>query len=89
MTRHVFEPLAMNDTGFFVDAASVDRFADCYKHEPRGHFALLDPADSSGYLKRPGEDHQFDKKSKRVLQGHEVPREQRLVSAEGGVGEAL
>ncbi len=45
--RHrVFEPLGMADTGFFVPAADLDRFATSYASDPAtGELSLFDPPD--------------------------------------------
>ena len=41
--EHIFDPLGMVDSGFFVDAARKDRLATSYGHDPAG-FAPVDPA---------------------------------------------
>ncbi len=44
LRQRIFEPLGMNDTGFSVPAASLDRFGAAYMPTPTGR-ELYDPAD--------------------------------------------
>lgn len=53
LETHIFSPLEMEDTGFFVAADQVDRFAACYTKTPEGGLALLDPPRTSSYLEAP------------------------------------
>lgn len=47
LQTHVFAPLNMNDTGFRVGAAKLDRFAACYEYQTGDRFSLQDdPQDS-------------------------------------------
>jgi CubicO group peptidase (beta-lactamase class C family) len=36
LKQRIFDPLGMNDTGFFVAPGKVDRFAACYSADPKG-----------------------------------------------------
>jgi len=55
MAQHIFKPLAMNDTGFFVPAEKRGRFVTLYRANPQGQLI----ADASGgglspdYTKQP------------------------------------
>src|SRR5260370_5246031 len=40
LKERIFDPLDMNDTGFFVPAGKVDRFAACYSADPQGGLTL-------------------------------------------------
>jgi CubicO group peptidase (beta-lactamase class C family) len=40
LKERIFDPLDMNDTGFFVPAGEVDRFAACYSADPQGGVTL-------------------------------------------------
>ncbi len=51
LRQEIFEPLGMGDTGFFVPAESVDRFAACYQYRPANTPSLMDNAETSGYLR--------------------------------------
>ena len=53
LEEHVFEPLGMEDAGFFVPRAKVDRFPALYGATPEGGMQLLDPPDTSQYLEPP------------------------------------
>ncbi len=43
-------PLGMVDTGFSVEPAKTDRFADCYVFDPGNPLKLADSGHNSGYL---------------------------------------
>lgn len=49
----IFEPLGMTDTGFWVDADRVDRFAACYGRNSRKELVLIDDPTESSYLSKP------------------------------------
>ncbi len=52
LRRHLFEPLGMADTGFFVPDEKLDRFAaNYYRREKK--IALMDDPETSGYRKSP------------------------------------
>src|SRR5256884_1009460 len=40
LKERIFDPLDMNDTGFFVPAGKVHRFAACYSGDPQGGVTL-------------------------------------------------
>jgi len=40
LKERIFDPLDMNDTGFFVPAGKVHRFAACYSADPQGGVTL-------------------------------------------------
>ena len=48
---HIFGPLGMTDTGFFVAQAKRDRFAACYGPSSTTGFRLLDDPTTSPFLK--------------------------------------
>ncbi len=50
---HIFDPLGMDDTGFQVPAAKLDRFAACYLHQPGDTMKLQDDPERSRYLRHP------------------------------------
>ena len=53
MRERIFHPLGMNDTGFTVPAAKLDRVATCYKTDPAsGEITILEEA-RSDLLTRP------------------------------------
>jgi CubicO group peptidase (beta-lactamase class C family) len=53
MSERIFHPLGMNDTGFTVPAAKLDRVATCYKTDPSsGEITVLEEA-RSDLLTRP------------------------------------
>ncbi|MEE4360658.1 MAG: serine hydrolase domain-containing protein [Pseudomonadales bacterium] len=52
LTREIFEPLGMHDTGFQVPDDVGDRFAACYQ-AAKGGFVLQDAADTSPYRHAP------------------------------------
>ena len=51
--ERIFKPLDMKDTGFFVPAAKVDRFAANYTTDKKGKLTLRDDPRKSRYLKNP------------------------------------
>jgi CubicO group peptidase (beta-lactamase class C family) len=53
LRAHLFEPLAMNDTGFHVPAGKESRFAACYAFTPKNPLLLFDDPAASAYLKPP------------------------------------
>jgi CubicO group peptidase (beta-lactamase class C family) len=52
-TKHIFEPLDMNDTGFHVPAQKVARFVDSFGPGTAGELRTIDVASSSQFLRRP------------------------------------
>lgn len=50
--EHIFKPLGMQDTGFYVPEDKKARFASCYQLAPTG-FSLQDDAQHSPFLTRP------------------------------------
>jgi CubicO group peptidase (beta-lactamase class C family) len=53
LRRHLFEPLGMEDTGFFVPPEKLDRFAACYDRGPGKVLRLQDDPEKSPYLELP------------------------------------
>ena len=53
LAEHVFGPLEMQDTAFYVPQEKVERFAACYAATESGGFQLADAPRSSSYLERP------------------------------------
>ncbi len=51
--EHVFAPLGMKDTGFWVAPENTDRFAANYQRAPDKSLALLDDPEHSAYLAKP------------------------------------
>lgn len=51
--EHIFEPLEMVDTGFWVRPDQQDRFAACYLYQPGDTMKLQDDPERSKYLKQP------------------------------------
>ena len=49
----IFEPLGMDDTGFMVPDAKVDRFAACYRRDASKNLILVDDPQRSGYREQP------------------------------------
>ena len=49
----IFDPLGMNDTGFFVAPDKVDRFCANYRRAPDKLLQLLDAPETSEYLREP------------------------------------
>ena len=53
LQRTIFDPLGMEDTGFFVPDEKVDRLAACYRRNSRKELALVDDPERSAYRQRP------------------------------------
>jgi CubicO group peptidase (beta-lactamase class C family) len=53
LRRHIFEPLELFDTGFFVPPEKIDRFAACYERGGRKELRLQDDPQNSPYLESP------------------------------------
>src|ERR1700736_3188706 len=53
LKERIFDPLDMNDTGFFVPADKVHRFAACYSADPQGGMTVQDDPTRSSYLSPP------------------------------------
>jgi CubicO group peptidase (beta-lactamase class C family) len=53
LKERIFDPLGMNDTGFFVPADKAHRLAACYSAEPRDHLTLQDDPAESPFLSLP------------------------------------
>src|SRR5579871_1696142 len=53
LRTRIFEPLGMNDTGFSVPAAKVERFSSCYMPKPGGGLKLQDDAAKSTFAEPP------------------------------------
>ena len=53
LQRHVFDPLGMEDTGFFVPPEKADRLASCYERGPGKKLRVQDDAATSPYLEKP------------------------------------
>jgi CubicO group peptidase (beta-lactamase class C family) len=51
--ERIFKPLDMVDTGFYVPANKVDRFAANYGPDGKGGLRVIDDPDKSPYLKSP------------------------------------
>jgi CubicO group peptidase (beta-lactamase class C family) len=54
LKQRIFEPLEMNDTGFFVPAEKQARFAANYYTDGKGRQIIRDDPARSGYLRKPG-----------------------------------
>jgi CubicO group peptidase (beta-lactamase class C family) len=53
-SKHIFKPLKMKDTGFFVPKNKINRFASCYERTPKEYLKLQDTGDNkSGYSSSP------------------------------------
>jgi CubicO group peptidase (beta-lactamase class C family) len=53
-SKHIFKPLKMKDTGFFVPKNKINRFASCYERTPKEYLKLQDTGDKkSGYSSSP------------------------------------
>ena len=55
LKRRLFEPLDMKDTGFFVPAEKLDRFAATYQSDGKGGLKVSDAPATSQFLKNPGQ----------------------------------
>ena len=53
LKQHIFAPLGMDDTAFFVPPEKAHRFAACYAATPKGGLALQDDPAKSPYLEPP------------------------------------
>ncbi|PHQ24315.1 serine hydrolase [Marinobacter guineae] len=53
LREHIFEPLAMSDTGFQVRDDQLDRFAACYQYQPGDQFKLQDDPQTSPFRHKP------------------------------------
>ena len=54
LSKRIFDPLDMKDTGFHVPANKLGRFATCYNSDGKGKLTLRDPADEkSRFAKKP------------------------------------
>jgi len=53
LRRHIFEPLGMRETGFFVPEGEVERFAASYDRDANKRLRLLDDPQKSAYLQPP------------------------------------
>ncbi len=51
--QHIFRPLDMKDTGFFVPDEKLERFAANYTSDGKGNLTLLDAPTKSAYRKSP------------------------------------
>lgn len=49
LRERIFEPLGMDDTGFYVDPSERDRFAQIYGHQGRGDDVTLAVGNQGGY----------------------------------------
>jgi CubicO group peptidase (beta-lactamase class C family) len=53
LEKRIFHPLDLKDTGFFVPAEKVNRFAALYHYDKKGGLTLQDAPGTSEYLKKP------------------------------------
>ena len=53
LEEHLFAPLGMKDTAFYVPNEKVDRFPALYSATAEGGMRLIDPPNTSAYLERP------------------------------------
>jgi CubicO group peptidase (beta-lactamase class C family) len=53
LTERIFDPLGMNDTGFFVPPAKAHRLAACYSADGKGGMTLQDDPTESSFLSPP------------------------------------
>jgi len=53
LEEHLFGPLGMEDTAFYVPEEKVERFATLYGPTPEGGMRLVDPPTTSAYLEPP------------------------------------
>jgi CubicO group peptidase (beta-lactamase class C family) len=54
LSKRIFEPLGMADTGFFVPDGKRERFAANYYSDGKGRMIIRDDPKRSGYLRKPG-----------------------------------
>ncbi|WP_152207823.1 serine hydrolase domain-containing protein [Marinobacter changyiensis] len=52
LKEHIFDPLEMSDTGFYVRDDQLDRFAACYLYETGDRFKLQDEPETSNYRRQ-------------------------------------
>jgi CubicO group peptidase (beta-lactamase class C family) len=53
LAERIFDPLGMNDTGFFVPPAKAHRLAACYSADGKGGMTLQDDPAASSFLSPP------------------------------------
>jgi CubicO group peptidase (beta-lactamase class C family) len=53
LAEHIFGPLEMSDTAFYVPNDKIERFAACYSATEGGGFELVDPPRTSSYREMP------------------------------------
>ena len=53
LAERIFQPLGMDDTGFFVPPEKSHRFVTCYTRDPKGAMVVQDQAESSPFLAPP------------------------------------
>jgi CubicO group peptidase (beta-lactamase class C family) len=53
LRQAIFEPLGMSDTGFFVPAEKVHRFAACYRRDSTKRLVLIDDPETSDCRNQP------------------------------------
>jgi CubicO group peptidase (beta-lactamase class C family) len=53
LKERIFDPLEMNDTGFFVPAEKAHRLAACYSADGKGGMTLQDDPTTSSFLQPP------------------------------------
>ena len=53
LQQHIFDPLGMTDTSFWVRPEKVERFAANYQREPDKTLKLVDDPENSTYLAKP------------------------------------
>jgi CubicO group peptidase (beta-lactamase class C family) len=53
LQERIFDPLGMNDTGFFVPAGKAHRLAACYSSDGKGGMTLQDDPTTSSFLSPP------------------------------------
>lgn len=53
LQENIFDPLAMNDTSFFVDESKISRFTSNYERNPDKTLRLIDDGKESTYLEKP------------------------------------
>jgi CubicO group peptidase (beta-lactamase class C family) len=53
LAERIFDPLGMNDTGFFVSPAKAHRLAACYSADGKGGMTLQDDPTESSFLSPP------------------------------------
>lgn len=53
LREHIFEPLEMTDTAFYVSKDKLERFAANYNSDGKGKLTVKDAPENSRYLKKP------------------------------------